>query len=396
MRPLDDILVLDLSRILSGPFATMQLADFGARIIKVEQPGKGDGTRGYGPPFVEGESAYFLSINRGKESVTLDLKHPRGRAICLDLAAKADVVIENFRPGAAGRLGLGYEEIAARNPRAIYVSISGYGQTGHPEYRTRPGFDLVIQGVSGLQWLTGDPSGSPFKVGTSITDLLAGLFAVQGTLLGLRARARTGRGQHVDVSMLECAISMLTYHAQAHLCGFDVRRSGNDHPNIMPYETFATSDGFLNVACGTDSIFKRFCAAIERPEWAQDPRFASNPSRLAHRDELHQRLQGILATQTRATWCERLEAAGVPCGPIYDVSGALAHPQINSRGYLAQVEHPTCGPLRHAGVTPRLADTPGAVTHPPPTLGAHSDSVLSELLDLDADALKALRADGVI
>ena len=397
MLPLDDLLVLDLSRVLSGPYCSMYLADFGARVIKLEHPAGGDDTRGFGPPFVGGESTYFLSINRNKESVAIDFKHARGRELLRALASRADVLLENFRPGALGRLGLDYETVRQWNPRLIYCSISGFGHTGDPDWVRRPGYDLAIQGMGGLASLTGPADGPPYKVGTSIADIIAGLYALSGILVALHARARTGRGQHVDVSMLDGQISLLTYHAGIHFAtGAVPTRKGNQHPSISPYETYRARDGFVNLAVGNDGQWRALCRAVGAPldALAEDPRFATNAARVGHRAELAAILEPIVAARDVADWLALCDGAGIPSGPILDVGQALAHPQVQARGMVVPLQHPTAGPIRVTGVPVRLSDTPGAVRTPPPRLGEHTRAVLAEVLGLDGAAIDALVREG--
>jgi crotonobetainyl-CoA:carnitine CoA-transferase CaiB-like acyl-CoA transferase len=397
--PLDDLLVFDLSRILSGPYCSMYLSDFGARVIKLEHPQGGDDTRAFGPPFVGGESTYFLSINRNKESVAIDLKDERGRALALDLAARADVLLENFRPGALDRLGLGYEALRARNSRLIYTSISGFGHTGDPEWVRRPGYDLAIQGMGGLPSLTGDAAGPPFKVGTSIADMIAGLYALVGILVALHARQRTGRGQHVDVSMLDGQISLLTYHAGIHFATGSVPgRRGNQHPSICPYETYRAKDGYVNIAVGNDTQWRAFVKEVGEPlaGLAADQRFATNRGRVEGRDALNRILEPVIAERSIAEWIARCDRAGVPSGPIHTVAEALAHPQIQARGMVVPLEHPSAGAIRVTGVPVRLSETPGRVRTAPPRLGEQTRAVLGELLGLPADRVDELVSAGVL
>ena len=398
MLPLDDLLVFDLSRVLSGPFCSMYLADFGARVIKVERPGEGDDTRAFGPPFVGGESTYFMSINRNKESLAIDLKAPEGQHIAREIAARADVLLENFRPGALDRLGLDYGSLRAANPKLIYASISGFGHFGLPEHSRRPGYDLVAQGLGGLQSLTGEADGSPLKCGVSIADLVSGLHALVGVLVALHARTRTGRGQHVDVSMLDGQIALLTYHAGAFLATGKVpSRMGNRHPSIVPYETYRARDGWLNLAVGNDALFEIFARDIlAAPGLVADARFTTNAARVAHRDELNAILVPLIAAGTLADWLERLDRAGVPAGPIYTVAEALAHPQVAARGMIAELDHPSAGKVRVAGVPVRLSETPGAVRTPPPRVGEQTRAVLGELLGMGEAELTRLTAEGVI
>lgn len=399
MLPLDDLVVFDLSRVLSGPFCSMQLADFGARVIKLEHPESGDDTRAFGPPFVGGESTYFLSVNRNKESVAIDFKHPRGRALALELAARADILLENFRPGALEKLGLDYATLREKNPRLIYCSISGFGHAGLPEWSKKPGYDLAIQGLGGIASLTGEPDGPPLKSGVSIADLAAGLYALTGILVALHARERTGRGQHVDISMLDGQISLLTYQAGSHLqTGAVPSRRGNRHPSIVPYETLRAKDGFINIAVGNDAQWRALLTGVGAPlaALAADPRFATNAGRVEHRDALMETFAPLVASRTVAAWIELCDRAGVPVGPILSVAEALAHPQVAAREMVVPLEHPTAGPIRVTGVPVRLSETPGRVRTPPPRIGEHTRRALSELLGLDAAALDGLTKDGVI
>ena len=383
MLPLDDLLVLDLSRVLAGPYCSMYLADFGARVVKIERPGEGDDTRGYGPPFVGGEATYFMAINRGKQSVAVDFKQPRGLALIHDLARRADVLLENFRPGVLDRLGLGPAQALAQNPRLVYVSITGFGHAGLPEWSRRPGYDLVVQGEGGIPSTTGPAEGPPFRVGVPVADLIAGLYAFAGTLLALAARHRTGRGQHVDVSLLDGQISMLTYQAGITFAtGQLPDRMGNAHPSIVPYETYQARDGFLNIACGNDSLFKSFAQLIERPELATEERFAKNADRVRNRAALAEILVPLVQKRTVGDWLAALEGAGIPCGRIASVAEALQHPQVRARGMVQTVDHPTAGRVSVTGVPVRLSETPGAVRTPPPLLGEHTRDVLRVVLGL--------------
>ena len=392
MAPLDGIMVLDLTRVLSGPYCTMLLADMGARVVKIEQPGKGDDTRAWGPPFLEGESAYFLSINRNKESVTLDFKHPEGRSILDRLVARADVLVENFRPGTLGKLGLDYRTLAARHPRLVYCSVSGFGQTGP---RTKePGYDAVMQGEGGLMSITGSADGPPYRLGVAIADIVSGMFAAYGVAMALLARERTGKGQEVDVAMLDAVTALLTYQAGNFFASGKVpTRLGNRHPSIVPYETFAASDGDFVLAVGNDDQWRRFCAVAELPE---DPRFATNRQRVTAYDELRPFVADRLRTRPRQHWIERLNTAGVPCGSVRNLQELFDDPQLEAREMIARVEHATIGQLRTLGVNVKLSDTPGAVRSAPPTLGQHTDAVLRNDLGLSAADVAALRASGVV
>ena len=392
--PLDGISVLDLTRVLSGPFCTMLLADMGARVIKVERPGDGDETRAWGPPFVAGESANFLGTNRNKESIALDFKRPEGRRIIDRLLDQVDVVVENFRPGTLTRIGLDYASLKDARPKLIYASISGFGQTGPRRFEA--GYDAVIQAEGGLMSITGDPEGPPFRVGVAIADLVAGMLAAQGIVLALFARERSGRGQQVDVGMLDGVVSILSYHASMHLTA-NIRsgRLGNRHATIAPYDTFVAADGEFFLAVGNDDQFRRFCAAAGVAVLYEDPRFATNPARVVHHVELRQRLSPVLCARPRAYWIEILTDAGVPCGAVREVPEALADPQVLAREMVQSVEHATAGMLKVVGVPIKLSDTPGSVRTAPPTLGQHTVAILRELQIRD-DEIELLRSQRVI
>jgi crotonobetainyl-CoA:carnitine CoA-transferase CaiB-like acyl-CoA transferase len=393
--PLTGVTVLDLSRVLSGPYCTMLLADMGARVIKVEHPGRGDDTRHWGPPFVAGESAYFLSINRNKESVSLDFKQPEGRRLLDGLIARADVLVENFRPGTLDRLGLGYEQLAGACPRLVYCSISGFGRTG--PRRERPGYDAVMQGEGGLMSITGPEDGPPYRLGVAIADLVTGMFAAQGVLLALVARATTGRGQHVDVAMLDSVAAMLTYQAGIYFTtGRVPGRMGNRHPTIAPYETFEASDGEFVLSVGNDEIWRRFCRAAGLEALAADERFTTNGARVRHYGELRPLLVEVLRTKSRDAWIEVFDAAGVPCGSVRNLAEVFADPQLDAREMIARLAHPTVGPLQLLGVPVKLSATPGRVRTPPPTLGQHTGQVLGELLGIGEQELARLRGAGTI
>jgi len=392
--PLNGLTIVDLTRVLSGPYCTMLLGDMGARVIKVEQPGRGDDTRAWGPPFVKGESAYFLGTNRNKESVTLDFKEPRGRRVVEQLIDRADVLVENFRPGTMTRVGLDYETLRARCPRLIYTSISGFGQTG--PRRNQPGYDAVIQAEGGLMSITGAADGPPFRLGVAIADMVAGLLAAQGIVLALYARERTGQGQYVDIGMLDGVVSLLTYHASMHLNAHTrSQRVGNGHATIAPYDTFMAADGDFFLAVGNDEQFRRFCAAAGIADLVADPRFATNPSRVEHRQALAARLNPVLRTRPRADWIALLTESGVPCGDVREVADTLADSQLMARQMIESVEHVTIGQMKVLGVPIKLSDTPGSVRSAPPTLGQHTDSVLTEL-GLSASDIDALRRNKVV
>lgn len=393
MQPLDDLTVVDLTRALSGPFCTLMLGDLGARIVKVETPDGGDDTRGWGPPFVGAESAYFLTINRNKESLTLNLKDERGVAILSRLLARADVLVENFRPGTMHRFGLDYDTLRAMHPRLIYASISGFGQDG--PLRERTAYDLILQGMGGLMGITGEAGGTPVKVGVAITDICAGMYAAYGILAALRARERTGRGQLVDSAMLDGQVSWLTYAGGIYFAtGENPERLGNAHPTIVPYQAFRTSDGYINVAVGSEAIWRRFCEAIV-PDLLDDPGYATNRERVARRTELIPRLERVFATRATREWTKVLDAAGVPNGPILTVAETLSQPQVRHRQMVVEVKHPTVGKVKQTGVAVKLSDTPGSIRLAPPTLGQHTDPILRELGYSD-DEIKALRQEKVI
>lgn len=392
--PLKDLLVLDLSRILSGPFATMTLADLGADVIKIEQPGSGDDTRQWGPPFQGEEAAYFLSVNRNKRSLAVDLKSPEGLEVVRELARRADIVVENFRPGTAARLGLGYEELSKDNPGLVYASISGYGQTG-PD-ALRPGYDAIAQARSGIMSVTGETDGPPVRVGVSSADLVAGMWATIGVLAALHEKQRTGQGQWVDISLLDGSVSWLTYVSSGYFASGEVpRRYGSAHPTIAPYQAFATADGFVMVAVGNDGLWRRFAQELGDAALAADPRYASNPSRVAHREELIPAIEAIMRTRTTEDWVRALDDAGVPVGPIQTVDQALVDPQVLARGMVAELDHPTAGPMKVVGCPVRLTRTPASVRTAPPVLGQDTDQVLASL-GLDTDRIQALHSSGAV
>jgi crotonobetainyl-CoA:carnitine CoA-transferase CaiB-like acyl-CoA transferase len=373
----------------------MLLADMGADVVKVERPGAGDDTRGYGPPFLNGESAYFLSINRNKRSLTLNLKHDKALRIMRQLLETADVVLENFRPGTMESFGFGYEAVRDFNPGIIFCSISGYGHTG-PLARL-PGYDLIIQGEGGIASLTGDPNGPPYKVGSSQADIVAGMMGFQGILLALLARGQTGRGQKVDIGMLDCQVALLTYQAGIYFAtGDSPFRMGNQHPTITPYETYRCQDGYINLACGNDAMWRRFCQAIGREEWADDVRFRTNADRVGHRRQLAAVLEPVMLHKTAQEWIDTLRTAGIPCGRIQSVGEVCESPQVQARDMVVPLEHPQAGPIRVTGVPIKLSDTPGAVSTPPPRLGEHTAQVLHDWLQLPASEVEALRRDGVV
>jgi formyl-CoA transferase len=392
---LADIRILDLSRILAGPYCTMVLADYGADVIKVEEPGVGDGTRGWGPPWLGDQSAYFLAANRNKRSITVDLKTPAGRQIIHALAANADVVIENFKVGGAAKLGIDYATLAAINPRLVYCSITGYGQTG--PYKERAGYDFIIQAQGGVMSITGPAEGEPYKVGVAIADITTGLFAASAILAALHERQQSGKGQAIDVALLDAQIAWLANVAQNYLAtGEPPARYGNAHPSIVPYETFATADGHIAVGIGADAQYRKFCIAAGQPELADDPRFATNHARVEHRSTLIPLLQAIFRTRPSTAWLDVLTALGVPAGPINDIATALADPQVQARAMVQEIDHATAGRIKLLGPVAKFGRTPATLRLAPPLLGHDTDAVLHDLLGYDQEHIAALRQHGVI
>jgi len=386
--------VLDLTRVLAGPFCSMILGDMGAEIIKVEEPGKGDDTRGW-PPFSGGEATYFLSVNRNKKSLTLNMKAPDGQAILRKLVAKADVVLENFRPGTMERLGFGYDALRKLNPRLIYCAISGFGESG-PE-ASRPGYDLIVQGESGVMDLTGFADGPPVKVGNSVADLVSGMAAAHGVTLALLSRARTGKGQKVEIGMLDVMASLLTYQAGLYWNGGGrPARRGNQHPSIVPYEVFQAQDAYMTLGVANNSLFDRMCRAIGREELAKDPRFDSEASRVTNREVLVPLLNSIFSTRPASDWLKRLDEAGVPAGRIKTVAEVCDSEHLRARGMFVSLNHPKAGAVTAMGVPIRLWDTPGAAQAPAPLLGQHTDEILTGLLRIPRAKVDKLRADSVV
>ncbi len=393
--PLTGLTVVDLTRVLSGPYCTMMLADMGARVIKIERPGKGDDTRGWGPPFQSGESSYFMSINRNKESLTLNLKHPDARRVLEGLLEKADVLVENFRPGTMERMGLGYPDLSARWPRLVYCSVSGFGQTG--PRRNEPGYDAVMQGEGGLMSITGPGGGPAYRLGIAIADITSGMFAAYGVAMALLARHRTGKGQFVDIGMLDSVAALLTYQAGIYFATDKApTRMGNRHPTIVPYETLEAADGELVVAVGNEQLWRSFNTLLGLEELTDDPRFATNQDRVAHRDELRPILVERLQSKTAAEWTEELKAAGIPCGAVRDLEQVFTDPQILERAMVVALDHPLAGAIKALGVPIKLHDTPGAVRIPPPTLGQHTDHILRGELGYEAEDIERLRQDSAI
>ena len=392
------IRVLDLSRVLAGPWATQALADLGADVIKVERPGTGDDTRGWGPPWLRedaGESAYFVSTNRGKRSITVDIARPEGQHIVRRLAAQSDVLVENYKVGALDRYGLGHRPLALLNPRLVYCSITGFGQTG--PYRERAGYDFLVQAMGGLMSITGEPDGEPMKVGVAITDILTGMYAATAILAALAHRERTGRGQNIDLALLDVQVAMLANHAENYLLARKPpERLGNAHPSIVPYRAFATRDGHIVVAVGNDGQFARLCEVAGVPELSSDAKFATNAARVRNRAELEAKLAQIVARRDSRDWIGALEAATVPCGPINDLAQVFADPQVRHRGMEIDAPHPLAGNVPMVRSPIRLSECPDRTDLPPPALGQHTAEVLKSLLRMEDAEVDALREQGVV
>jgi crotonobetainyl-CoA:carnitine CoA-transferase CaiB-like acyl-CoA transferase len=371
---LSDVVVIDLSRVLAGPHCTMILGDLGATVIKVEQPGKGDDTRYFGPPYTAGESAYFLGLNRNKQSILLDFSTLEGKERLLKLLSTATVLVENFRPGTLERRGLGYEALRAINPGLIYCSISGYGQTG--PYASRPGYDFVAQAESGIMSVTGEIDGDPQRVGSPVGDISAGVYACISILAALRVRDRTGKGQHIDISLLETTTSLLSNVASNYLIsGEEAPRLGNGHPNIVPYQAFRTRDGYVVVSCGNDRLYQALCQLLGREDLEKNPSFATNPQRVRNRDQLVPALQEEFLHRSTEEWLPELRAAGIPCGPINTVSQIFHDPHIQARDFVWECEHPTAGRIKLSGSPIHLSETPTRLYKAPPLLGEDDDKV---------------------
>ena len=393
-QPLKGVRVLDLTRVLAGPYCAMLLGDMGAEVIKVEEPGKGDDTRGW-PPFAGGESTYFMSVNRNKKSITLNLKAPEGREILKKLAKRSDVVLENFRTGTMEKLGLGYATLARLNPRLVYCAISGFGESGPESHRG--GYDLIVQAESGVMDLTGFPDGAPVKVGNSIADLVAGMSGAHGVTLALLARQKTRRGQKVEIAMLDVMASLLTYQAGMYLnAGRTPARRGNEHPSIVPYEVFKAADGYLALGVANNSLWERCCAALERPELVKDPRYATETARVENRGTLVPLLNQVLGARTGEDWMKRLEAVGVPAGRIRTVPEVCESEHLRARGMLVALPHAKAGTVKMMGVPIRLHGTPGKARTAAPLLGADTAAVLTRVLGLRRADVQRLRKAGVL
>jgi len=404
--PLSHIRVIDLSRVLAGPWCGQNLADLGAEVIKIERPGTGDDSRAFGPPWLKGrdgkdtrESAYFASANRGKKSVTVNLSNAEGQNIVRGLARQSDVLIENYKVGDLARYGLGYAELAKINPRLIYCSVTGFGQTG--PYRERPGYDFMIQGMGGVMSITGErddlPGGGPQRVGIPIADIMTGMYATVAICAALAHRERNGTGQHLDLALLDTQVGVLANQGMNYLAtGEAPGRIGNAHPNIVPYQPFKTKDGDVILACGNDNLFTKFCEVAGCQHLARDPRFAINSKRVENREAITRLLAEIFAKRTTKEWCDALEAAGVPNGPINNLKQVFEEPQVAARGMRIELEHALAGRIPLIASPMKFSGTPLEHKAPPPSLGQHTEEVLRELLRMDDAAIAKLRSDGVI
>ncbi|MBJ7311801.1 CaiB/BaiF CoA transferase family protein [Rugamonas sp. CCM 8940] len=405
-KALGHIRVLDLSRVLAGPWCSQNLADLGADVIKIERPGSGDDTRAWGPPYARdgagvdtSEAAYYLAANRGKRSVTVDIARAEGQALLRELVRHCDVVLENYKVGQLKRYGLDYDSLKAIKPDLVYCSVTGFGQDG--PYAHRAGYDFLIQGMGGLMSVTGErddlPGGGPQKVGVALTDLMTGMYATIAVMAALTHRDRSGSGQYIDMALLDVQVAMLANVGSNYLnSGKPPKRWGNAHPNIVPYQTFACNDGYIIVATGNDGQYQKFVETGGRPELANDPRFATNPLRVQHRDTLVPLLAAMVSTQSRAYWIAELEAVGVPCGPINDVGEVYQDPQVQARGLVVELPHPTAGTVKLVRSPMKLSATPALAELAPPLLGQHTEEVLGQLLGHSAADIAALRAKGVL
>jgi crotonobetainyl-CoA:carnitine CoA-transferase CaiB-like acyl-CoA transferase len=385
MKALEGLRVLDLTRALAGPFCTLMLGDYGADVIKIEIPGSGDDTRHWGPPFVGEESAYFLSINRNKRSLTLNFKEEKAKEIFLKLSKDADVIVENFTPGVMDRFGLGYDAVRAVNPSIIYTSISGFGQDG--AYRERPAYDQIVQGLSGLMSITGEPDGEPQKAGIAVSDIGAGMWAAFAVMTAIHHRTEHGEGQYIDISMLDAQVAWLTYMAAYYFAnGVPPSKVGAAHPNLTPYQAFMCQDDkYINVAVGSERIWERFCQGMKQEDLGRNPEYATNGDRVRNRSKLVPYLQQLFLTRPVHEWVADLQEFSVPCGPINDLADVFADPQIKTREMFVEMPHPTLGSIKQTGIPIKFSLTPGGLDRPPPLLGEHNREILSELGFSDAD-----------
>lgn len=395
MKALEGIRVLDLTRALAGPFCTLMLGDNGADVIKVEIPGTGDDTRKWGPPFIGEESAYYLSINRNKRSLTLNLQDAQAKEVFMKLAKDTDVVVENFTPGVMGRFGLDYDAVKAVNPKVVYCSISGFGQDG--PYRNRPAYDQIMQGVGGLMSITGEPDGEPQKIGIAVTDIGAGMWSAFAIMAALHHREKSGEGQYIDISMLDAQVAWLTYQAAFFFANGEApKRMGAAHPTLVPYQAFMCNDGkYINVAVGSERIWGRFCQGMGREDLKDHPDYATNSVRVNNRGAMVSMLQEIFLTRPVAEWVEDLQAANVPCGPINDLADVFADPQVLARNMYLEMAHPTLGSIKQTGLPIKFSLTPGGLDRHPPLLGEHNQEILQSLGYSDAD-VQSLKDQSVI
>jgi len=393
--PLHGYRVLDLSRILAGPYCTMVLGDQGADVIKVERPGSGDDTRTWGPPFAAGESAYYLCCNRNKKSIVVDLKKPEGQKLVREMATVSDVFVENFTPGLTERFGIDYETLHELNPRLVYASITAYGQNG--PYKNRPGYDMVLSAVGGLMHITGERNGNPCKVGVAITDVLTGVYAAGAITSALLWRERSGRGQYLDISLLDVEVAGLANIASNYLVGGrEATRWGTAHESIIPYQVFQTSDRPIAIAVANQKLWINFCSAVGKQDWLEDPRFESNPLRVENRAVLLPLVDEMFAQKTCDEWMDLLVTAAIPCGPVNNMEHLFSDPQVRHRGMLAEVPHPTIGTLKLTGVPIKASETQGTIRRHPPLLGEHTDVVLTETLGYSEDQINALKSKDVV
>ncbi|MEE9531812.1 MAG: CaiB/BaiF CoA-transferase family protein [Syntrophobacteria bacterium] len=393
--PLKGIKVLDLSRVLAGPYCTMMLGDLGAEVIKVERPHAGDDTRHWGPPFVAGESAYYLCVNRNKKSLTANMKTPEGVEIIKSLSKQSDILIENFKVGTLDNTGLEYRELSQENPGLIYCSITGFGQNG--PYKDKPGYDFMIQGMGGLMSFTGEPDGPPMKVGVAIVDITAGLFASSAILAALRHREKSGEGQYIDISLLDSVMAWLANVGSNYLVsGENPVRYGNAHPNIVPYEPFKTKTSYVALAVGNDQQWRAFCKLAGLEELAQDPKFATNAARVENRTELVPIVAARMLSKKAEEWLHLLEEAGIPCGPINTLDRVFSDPQVKARAMIEEVPHPTAGTVKLVGTPMKLSKTPCKTMLHPPLLGEHTDEILQDQLGFSPEQIQQLREKGAV
>ena len=390
-KPLEGLRVLDLSRVLAGPYCTMILADLGAEVIKIEPPGEGDDSRAFAP-FIGNESAYFMSLNRGKKSIVLNLKNEKDKAAFLELVRIADVLVENYRPGTMEKLGLGYEELREINPRLVYAAISGFGHTG--PYSQRPAYDMIVQAMGGIMSITGDPNRPPTRVGTSVGDITAALFGTIGILTALNVRNTDGTGQKVDIGMLDCQVAILENAiARYEVTGQAPKPMGSRHPSIAPFEAYPTKDYFVIIPAGNDTLWAKLCNILGITQYIDDPRFKTNRDRVANVEILYDLLGEVTKTRTTDEWMDILETGGVPVGPINTIDKVVADPQVLAREMIVEITHPVAGPMKIAGNPIKLSDTPGKVSEPAPLLGQHTDWVLRDVLGWDDERIAAYKSE---